>query len=109
MSDFFNAHIVGRHRHGDREEVRMKLFNADGSPFSGRGATILIGEGNPNSLGFSGMTVVHDDFSEFHLSDPTWWQRSVRDPDVIWEEEQGSLEGPGWGGVLLPGGRQTAM
>jgi hypothetical protein len=35
MGGVFNAHIFGRRSRGDREEVRMKLFNEDGSPFSG--------------------------------------------------------------------------
>jgi hypothetical protein len=37
MGGVFSAHIFGRRRKGDREEVRMQLFNEDGSPFTGGG------------------------------------------------------------------------
>lgn len=32
MSNVFTAHLFGRSKRGDREEVRMLLFNPDGSP-----------------------------------------------------------------------------
>lgn len=32
MGNMFNAQIFGRRKRGDREEVRLKLFNLDGSP-----------------------------------------------------------------------------
>jgi hypothetical protein len=32
MSNLFNAQLFGRRKRGDREDVRMKLFNLDGSP-----------------------------------------------------------------------------
>lgn len=107
MSGLFNAHIIGRRKRGDREEVRLKLFNPDGSPFSGRGDTLLIGAGNPNAMGFSGQMVAHDDFTEFHLSDPTWWERSIPDPEL--DHNPGKVSGLAWGGLLLPGGPQIAM
>lgn len=39
MGNLLNAHIFGRSRRGDREEVRLKLFNPDGTPadFGGGG------------------------------------------------------------------------
>lgn len=37
MSNTFGAHIFKRRSVGEREEVTIKLFNADGSPFEGGG------------------------------------------------------------------------
>jgi len=35
MGNMFTAHLFGRSKRGDREEVRIKLFELDGSPFAG--------------------------------------------------------------------------
>jgi hypothetical protein len=37
MGNMFNAHIFRRRSVGEREEVRLKLFNLDGTPFEGGG------------------------------------------------------------------------
>src|SRR5436190_4526006 len=106
MSGSLKAHIFGRRRRGDREEVSMKLFNPDGSSFSGA-SLIRTGMGNPNRI-FVGEEVAHDDFSTNHLSDPEWWERTTPDPDVSVENDE-VLPGGTWGGLLSPGGELTPM
>jgi hypothetical protein len=63
VNNVFEAHVFKRRNRGDREEIRLKLFNLDGSPFGGSGGSQPVyarGEftfdsipGNNASLDFS--------------------------------------------------------
>jgi hypothetical protein len=75
MSNEVHAHMFGRKRHGDREEVKMALYNPDGTPFiPGSTVTGVVrsGPGGPNQPGPL-APAGSDDFSVDHRGDPAWW------------------------------------
>src|SRR3954470_17438293 len=82
MSNELHAQIFGRKRKGDREEVKMKLFHADGTEFE-PGSTVtgrvINGVGSPSKLGPL-APVASDDFSVDRRDDLAWWSRQTYGP-----------------------------
>lgn len=107
MTNWFKARIYGRQKIGNREEVRLKMFNQDGSPFSG-GSTIRNGISSPSNAAYLKTLnlIAHDDFSTNHLSDPTWW--GINNSDLVIENGE-IVFGPTFAGLLLANGPQTVM
>lgn len=107
MTNWFKARIYGRQKIGNREEVRLKMFNQDGSPFSG-GSTIHNDVVPPSSAAHlkSINVIAHDDFSTNHLSDPTWW--GINNLDLVVEDSEIKF-GPYWAGLLWVGESKTVM
>lgn len=57
MSNTYGAHIFKRRQVGEREEVKIKLFNPDGSP-------LILGSPSAGAMIWKGMWTAEDDFKE---------------------------------------------